>query len=251
MFVDSDDFMESKEVSCVIEANTELKADVVIFNYYKVASNHKIKCDSVSKGLQTKETFLANSYNNLNTVYYYKIYNKLYKREIIIGNKIYFPETINMGEDFRFNLLYFSHCKYFLMIENYLYNYRIDNEQSLMHTINRLSASSDIEEIYSTLNFFRDNLNGFDLCEKGLDRYILDKINGYVILNYRTSSKNFKEISVYLKKVKNRYIIKDFSSVKFSWLMRLAWKVESGMILYIRQVLIDTRYRMIIKIKGE
>lgn len=249
MFVDSDDYMEQTVVSCVVQSNTYINADIVIFNYYKIAADKKTKCDSVIAGLKTKDQFLEDCYNNLNTVYYNKIYNKLYKRKIIIDNNIIFPENMNMGEDFRFNLLYFSKCKLFLMIDDYLYNYRIDNGQSLMHKVNRLSISDTVEEINSTLNFFKENTVDCALCSCGIDKYILDKVNGYIVLSYRAKVKNTKQLSECLRLIKMEHTIKDFSSVRFPAIMKLGWKFQSGVILYIRQVIIDKRYKLIMMVK--
>lgn len=251
MFVDSDDYLEADAVEKVVHANENVNSEVVIFNYYKVGGIRKEKCDSVTTGLKTKEQFIDECFQNLNTVYYYKIYNKLYKRKVILDNKIFFPEDKSIGEDLRFNLDYFSVCLSFFMINNYLYNYRIDNNQSIMHSIIDVSIEESLEEVKDVISYLKSNTCDFSRCYQGADKYVLDKVNGTVSLYARLKRKADKELDRFLRLLKAIHNVRDFSSVKYSFFMRSAWKWENSRILMLRYHLIKVRYHLIMKIKGK
>lgn len=251
MFVDSDDYLEANAVEKVVHANENVNSDVVIFNYYKVGVVKKEKCDPVITGLKTKEQFIDECFQNLNTVYYYKIYNKLYKRQSIIENKIFFPEDKNIGEDLRFNLNYFSVCRSFFMINDYLYNYRIDNNQSIMHSIVDVPIEANLEEIKDVISYLKNNSRDFNKCYQGADKYVLDKVNVTVSLYARLKRKADKELDRFLRVLKSVHNVRDFSSVKYSFFMKSAWAWENGRILMLRYYLIKVRYHLIMKIKGQ
>lgn len=47
--------------------------------------------------------------------------NKLFKRDLIVSNNVFFPENQNWAEDFCFNMEYVNNCKRIAMISNNLY----------------------------------------------------------------------------------------------------------------------------------
>jgi len=63
-----------------------------------------------------------------------QIWNKIYKRKIILDNAIFFDESISMGEDFQFVLDYLKtiSCKKCVIINQPLYFYTRTNNNSLM-----------------------------------------------------------------------------------------------------------------------
>lgn len=87
------------------------------------------------------------------------IFNKIYKRSILVGESILFPEH-KYGEDLQFNIQYFMHCNKMLYVPNYIGHYRhvqkdsISRSWSLEDLCNLIQTFSDIyhELIKSNLN---------------------------------------------------------------------------------------------------
>lgn len=60
-------------------------------------------------------------------------YNKIYDKGILYKHNILFDESLEIGEDINFNLDYLQFCKGLFFINECLYNYYEDRENSLCH----------------------------------------------------------------------------------------------------------------------
>lgn len=59
------------------------------------------------------------------------VWNKIYKKEVIVKNNITFNNKINLGEDFLFNCCFFEKMNSYLEINKCLYNYYKNQEGNL------------------------------------------------------------------------------------------------------------------------
>lgn len=128
-FVDSDDEIPS---DCLEKLISKGPADIIISGFVTKWKNQTI--DNIPK----YNVFHGNSeiihfVSNLNIISCGAVWNKLYKRSIIIQNQIQFPLTTeDTGEDLLFNWHYYSCCNSLISIPEIVYFYK-ENPNSLTH----------------------------------------------------------------------------------------------------------------------
>lgn len=251
MFLDADDYWEDNLLEIVVPRLGE--SDLLCFNYYRYSQRTRKKCDSVAGGLKSKEQFLLECNDNLNTVYYNKIYNKVYKTDIIRLNAIAFREELSMGEDLIFNLAYFTSCKTFLFLTDYLYNYRVDNTNSLMHTY---FDDNTIERTVFLLKKVEEyfGLNHIPCYEitRGFNHYVTDSLLTLSTSFCRNQSM-LSTVSVcnkILRVYAEQFNKLEYEGIKYKVWLKLAWNTKSGLLLSLRNKLIMLRYKIIMRIKG-
>ena len=127
-FVDADDFVD-EDYFKIINENINDSMDLMIFGIrrvyidstrdYKIVDGSKIATTSEIKKLIKNEKINSPC-------------NKIYKKDTIIKNCIYFNENSNVAEDYLFNMMYLEYCTKILLVHNVLYNYVIfENADSL------------------------------------------------------------------------------------------------------------------------
>jgi glycosyltransferase involved in cell wall biosynthesis len=123
-FVDSDDTVLPEMYQVMYTTIAAKDYDVVCcgFRHKNSLFTENIKITGLS---QAETVFRLENAGLFGTVW-----NKLYKREIIEKNRILFSEGYSFGEDFLFNLTYFSFITSALCLDDVLYQYNI-NEQSI------------------------------------------------------------------------------------------------------------------------
>lgn len=163
VFVDSDDILESTMLENMLRNMIKFESDLVICNFNYLYKNKqkspKIFDDSEScyKGYnQICRKLLSCTENE----YFYPIWNKMYKKQIINDFSIKFDKKLYCGEDFKFNIDYLSHCKKISTVPEMLYNYRIiENSLSKRFDFNKWDSEKKIIGYY--INFNKKN-NFFD-----------------------------------------------------------------------------------------
>lgn len=131
-FIDSDDWVDATYISDLLVTNYE-QYDLVFMNMAdflgKPVIYHKASISSYF-GEEIKNVITC-----FNIFSYGGPYVKLFKKSIIIANKIFFPECIQYGEDTLFFLRYFSHIHSTCFINKVRYHYRDSGSQSLSKRI--------------------------------------------------------------------------------------------------------------------
>lgn len=127
-FLDSDDKFDKKTVEIISNViDVVQNPDAILFDFYMVFNNKKIKCDTVMKqaeGFITPEQAILYSTS--------ATWCKVYKRDIIQKSSLRFPD-MRIKEDFVFNKLVMANCHTIFYKKVYLYEYII-NHSSIMHT---------------------------------------------------------------------------------------------------------------------
>lgn len=150
-FVDSDDTIENNMLELLYNEMIMKKADVVICDLYKIIEN------------TNKKVVFKNyiKYSNVNKINFMLSHPgpvaRLYKKELFIKNKIYFPEKV-VYEDLGtipFIAMKSDRIEY---LENPLYNYIIRDNS----TMNQKKFSSKIDDIFKIMNIYNDI---YDKCE--------------------------------------------------------------------------------------
>ena len=136
LFIDVDDWLELDACEKIYENISETMPDILNFQAYWMSDDNKVKHPFVLQNF-------INKYKN-QTVYFndepvnvFKsndiifCWDKAYKREFLIKNEINFPETLHLMEDCVFMLLCWKYNPNIKYLDLFLYNHRIDNNNSL------------------------------------------------------------------------------------------------------------------------
>ena len=137
-FVDSDDFLQLNTYEILIECALQQQSwDLIIFGGNIIGANDKYFADKLTTEFK--------QYINCapgNVVFNEKaarpfLWLHFIKRELLERpHKIRFEESINLGEDQIFQFEYVPRAKNVMVIDQKLYNYRMDNNASLMQLYN-------------------------------------------------------------------------------------------------------------------
>lgn len=109
-FLDADDIQTDQALSSLVSAMKINQADMVVAGFYRVV-NDKISNKSYFKKecLLTRDEYVSKMSNKPAEYYFGVLWNKLYRRDIIINEQLKMREDISWSEDFIFNLDYLLH----------------------------------------------------------------------------------------------------------------------------------------------
>ena len=102
-FVDADDWLEQDYLTNMLQYD---KSDMVIEGY-KNEKNIEFKISDSNVTLETKDIDFSEKKNN--QIFYFP-WRRLYRRDIIIENRLFFNERIRMSEDTCFTIHYLTYC---------------------------------------------------------------------------------------------------------------------------------------------
>lgn len=210
LFIDSDDYIEDNMIKDLLENinNNEL---IITSIYY----NKKI--------VKTNYNGIININNNLDILYNLTMNNlinslhgKLYRRDIITNNNIYFDEELSIQEDLKFNYEYIKHTSNILFIDKPYYHYitfnnslttkylneRFDNYDKVLKTIinyysdNNYNKMDNIYYFYvkntwsSIINVF-NRKNNYSIKKNNI-KYILNKVDYNIISKSKRRGVKYK-----------------------------------------------------------
>lgn len=269
VFVDSDDYVDknylSKLYSNVVKHDTDLVAAGLKIDYER---------DGLSIKLHVPENSIFRNKDNLKegiyTLDYYALLNvnvsKIYRKEILKTNLIFFSDNLSTGEDLAFNCNYFQHINSMYLIADTPYHYVRRDEESLVNSYKKnlidmvAQCNQSRQQLYSHFNMnekkhkklyarsyvdymatcipnlYRNNsnLNKVDR-EQQLKRIINDpQLQLYV--NYYPTEKNLlTSFFLIMCKIKNKKIANNFYTLLFF----LRYKFE-GSYIKLRKTLLKS-----------
>lgn len=218
LFVDSDDTLDFDLLTQAVNNIECFDCDMVIFGYKSIRQDKVIEKShydltgylNINK---TKEFCNDNSLIN-------PPFNKLYKKSIILENKIKFPIEIKIGEDAIFNREYFMKSKTLFISNDLFYNYLI-HPNSAMRSLDD-DYSDQIQNLKSKsefMLFFNEEFNEDEFIIKNAyhkTNLIFKTYNKVTYKEYMNKLKNFKMIDVAKKnKISNLFKCSRSSKVKF------------------------------------
>ena len=237
-YVDSDDFVEKDMYKKLYNKANENDYDIVVCGNYNVSEDYKTK---------NIDTF-TNDYNtDLENVFFGKmaVWNKIYKRDILIKNKLEFKEKV-WYEDLAFTLKTVMNSNTFAFIDEPLYDYLIRegsimNNSNVQRNLEILDAFNDIlsyikhnkkEEYFSKIEFLAiDHIYISAIVrvlkaegDDKVKRETINKLIDYMNTNF-PDYKNNKYINTLSK---NRKIIYKLINIKMYGLINLIFKVKKG-----------------------
>ena len=187
-FVDSDDKMEPCFTEMLVRTAEEQNADLVITPYWMVIPYNSTKAGAAKEaaelaqgrepvqhktevhkygflpeGVYDKLTYARRLMQQPASFYYSVLWNKLYRRDLILEHEIRFSAKVRWAEDLLFNLDYMEHAEVFASISYAGYHY-IQNAQSICHTQidlpgivqNKLQVFHHYKELYTRLGLYEE-----------------------------------------------------------------------------------------------
>lgn len=131
IFIDADDYLEPNMLNKFINIADKYKPDLTICGFYSETNKkNKDKFQSEEKYYSNKQQIKEDLVKLYNHDLLYNVWNKMYKKEIITKNNIKFP-NINFGEDNYFNQEYLKNTKTLYNINDCLYHYVRENNNSI------------------------------------------------------------------------------------------------------------------------
>lgn len=172
-FIDCDDYFDFDYVEKLVNLVEKNKCDMSMCSYYVHEENANNKIKKVSK----KQTYIYNKTSEMLASFLIPnrwggyVWNKLFKRNIIMDYNIRFEKDIYISEDFLFLINYTSYCKSLIGISEkkyyYVQNKKIrkklsDRDLTLLNAYEKIIAMYDkydckcINELY--YNFLKINI---------------------------------------------------------------------------------------------
>lgn len=170
-FVDSDDSLNHKMTEIMVEAIENEQIDMVVCNYTKIFKKLKIRNEILEKtGIYSNREYLCNTLKDPGHHYYGVVWNKIYRTEIIEKYNIKFDSETELGEDFIFNLNYWTRCNKVKVLHKFLYFYGKERDFTLSqnkHKVlddcrkelrNRKRIFAQYVSTFKQMNLYKDNM---------------------------------------------------------------------------------------------
>lgn len=185
-FVDSDDYIEPDFTEHLVTAAEAHHADLVISPYWMVIPANSTRMAAAMENLQEnlgiepekkpdeiheygflpegiydRDTFALRLMDMPASFFYSVLWNKLYRRDILVRNNLQFTSEVRWAEDLVFNLEYILYANVFVSISKAGYHY-VQNPQSICHTQinlasivqNKLQVFRYYKELYTKLGLY-------------------------------------------------------------------------------------------------
>lgn len=237
-YVDSDDFVEKDMYKKLYNKAKENNYNIVVCGNYNVSEDYQNK---------NIDAFINNYNTDLENIFFGKmaVWNKIYKRDILIKNKLEFKEKV-WYEDLAFTLKAIMNSNTFAFIDEPLYDYLIRegstmNNSNVQRNLEILDAFNDIlsyiqhnkkEEYFSKIEFLAIDHIYISAIVRVLKAEADDKVKRETInklLDYMNKKfPNYKNNKYINTLSKNRKIIYKLINIKMYGLINLIFKVKKG-----------------------
>ena len=237
-YVDSDDFVEKDMYKKLYNKAKENNYDIVVCGNYNVSEDYQNK---------NIDTFINNYNTDLENIFFGKmaVWNKIYKRDILIKNKLEFKEKV-WYEDLAFTLKAIMNSNTFAFIDEPLYDYLIRegstmNNSNVQRNLEILDAFNDIlsyikhnkkEEYFSKIEFLAIDHIYISAIVRVLKAEADDKVKRETInklIDYMNKKfPNYKNNKYINTLSKNRKISYKLINIKMYGLINLIFKVKKG-----------------------
>lgn len=136
-FVDSDDYLDLNATRLMVEAMEESACDLLICYYCSVAHDGKVSVFGFlpPDTSMDKPQFARHLMEEPASFYYGVMWNKLYRRDIIMKHDIRCNEEFAWSEDMLFNLEYIRYAESFYSMRTPVYYYARQRKHSLSASV--------------------------------------------------------------------------------------------------------------------
>lgn len=163
-FVDCDDWLVKDATESFVNAAINNDCEMVITDFYRIVG-HKLymKGHIPNESVINRKIFAEYMMKAPANFYYGVMWNKFYRRDIIIENNITCSRDLNWCEDFLFNLEYLQYIQNVTVLRKPLYYY-VKTKGSLVSTQINLRQSVRTKRIL--FDFYKDLYKSMDLYKE-------------------------------------------------------------------------------------
>lgn len=237
-YVDSDDFVEKDMYKKLYDKAKENNYDIVVCGNYNVSEDYQNK---------NIDAFINNYNTDLENIFFGKmaVWNKIYKRDILIKNKLEFKEKV-WYEDLAFTLKAIMNSNTFAFIDEPLYDYLIRegstmNNSNVQRNLEILDAFDDIlsyikhnkkEEYFDKVEFLAIDHIYISaivrILKANADNKIKKETVNELICYMNKNFPNYKNNKYINTLSRNRKIIYKLINLKMYNLVNLIFKIKKG-----------------------
>ena len=203
-FVDPDDYVMKEYVEYLLKLIEKNNADVAYTKYNYDNYNNKQVTNEYIRVIDSNEAL----YEILTYQISVAVWNKIYKKEMLDSNKIYFYEDIFMGEGFNFNILAFKIANKIAVSNKKIYFYRRDNNES---ATTKFKIEKWENALYA-ISKIKDNLKDADnnIKEALIFAEWRTNIDAYTLLNISKQEKKYSEFNNKVLAISRKYARKAY-----------------------------------------
>lgn len=196
-FVDADDWITADATKLMVREAVERNCELVITDFYRVVGKRASHKGSIKEdGEMSREELAEHMKDSPADFYYGVLWNKLFRKDIIMKYGIRMDAEVSWCEDFLFNLEYLLHINkaYVLTVPVYYYlkteGSLVSQSMSMSHVIR---TKLHVFEYYN--NFYKNVYDEKDYSKKrlGLYRYLIDTAADGVIIPAFSNAKKLGE----------------------------------------------------------
>ena len=244
VFIDSDDIVENNWCSLMYDYQKDNKDSIIVSGINRCnvdfTNNSAVIFDSATEysKVKRKDFFMVYEKWLLNSPV-----NKLYRRDILLENKIKFDKSLSLGEDLIFNLEYLKCVKQdILVINKPLYNYILENQESLTsrYQKNYFEIQKYLyKEIYDTMVCLDIDMNKYEKFY--YTRYTIDLIftlnNTFKKDNKMSFIQKLSTNSKILKSNEMNLCLEKLDCARISKVNQLIMKSKKPLLQYLYQLI--------------
>ena len=203
-FIDSDDVLENEYCEKLLKAIQFNNSDFAFCGINEINDSQKNQYGGLNiYGNANDPNYFINIFNNF---WFPVLWNKIYKRSIVVNNNIRFSTSINYDEDTIFNFKYYENCRKINTISDCLYNYYIRNTGLTQNGLKNVFSKS-YKTIFYRYNYpkkkFGENKQAIYISSKKILKAILQEIN-----MMKTNNQSYKAMKGFFDDCMSKYYVK-------------------------------------------
>lgn len=123
-FLDSDDWITPDATRLLVRTAEANQCDLVIADFYRVVGERVSHKSGIGEsGVLSRTDYAAHMMESPARYYYGVLWNKLYRRDVVVHHDLRMNPEIHFCEDFMFNLEYIRHAETFCALQVPIYYY--------------------------------------------------------------------------------------------------------------------------------
>lgn len=177
-FLDSDDWITPEATGLLVRGAEKFNCEMVIAEFYRVVGDRLARKGDIQEDIvMDREEFAVHMMNNPADFYYGVLWNKLYRRDIIVDNALRMDKEISWCEDFIFNMQYIRYVKKVYALQVPIYYY-VRTKGSLVSQ--GMSISKTIQMKRTVFKCYKEfykevfNEEDYEKCKLRVYRFLID-----------------------------------------------------------------------------
>lgn len=177
-FLDSDDWITPEATGLLVRGAEKFNCEMVIAEFYRVVGERLARKGDIQEDIvMDREEFAVHMMNNPADFYYGVLWNKIYRRDIIVDNALRMDKEISWCEDFIFNMQYIRYVKKVYALQVPIYYY-VRTKGSLVSQ--GMSISKTIQMKRTVFKCYKEfykevfNEEDYEKCKLRVYRFLID-----------------------------------------------------------------------------